>query len=110
MISKLVVPFNTSITDLISKAAESPPFSELRIAINYLKQIDALDTWEDMSELGVHLINMGIDDLRYAKMIIFAIALRCLDPIVSLVAILIVGEPCKYRNSFLYVYSRKNGS
>lgn len=93
MISKLVVPFNTSITDLISKAPESPPFSELRIAINHLKLIDALDTWEDMSELGVHLINMGID-LRYAKMIIFSLGLCCLDPIVSLVATLIIGEPC----------------
>lgn len=94
MVSKLAVPFNTSITDLISRAAESPPFSELRIAINHLKLVDALDTWEDMSELGVHVINMGVD-MRLAKMIVFACALRCLEPIVSLAATLVVGEPCK---------------
>ena len=95
MISKLAVPFNTSVTDLISRAAESPAFLELRNAINQLKVIDALDTWEDMSELGIHLINMPGVDLRCAKMIIFASALRCLDPILSLAATLVVGEPCK---------------
>lgn len=94
MISKLVVPFNTSITDLMSRAPESPSFSDLRIAINNLKVIDALDTWEDMSELGIHLINMSID-IRYAKMIIFSIGLRCLDPILTLASILIFIESGK---------------
>lgn len=37
MMSKEVVPFNTSITDLISKAPDSPPFFQLRNSINYLK-------------------------------------------------------------------------
>lgn len=98
LISKLAVPFNTSITDLISRAPESPAFLDLRNSINHLKVVDALDTWEDMSELGVHLVNLMpiVGDLRYAKMIVFAIGLRCLDPIVALVSTLIVGEPCKY--------------
>jgi hypothetical protein len=37
MLSKEAVPFNTSITDLISRAIESPPFFQLRNSINYLK-------------------------------------------------------------------------
>ena len=37
MLAKLTVPFNTSITDLISKAPESPGFLQLRNSINYLK-------------------------------------------------------------------------
>ena len=37
MLSKLVIPFNTSITDLLSKAPESPAFLQLRNTIQYLK-------------------------------------------------------------------------
>ena len=91
MISKEVVPFNTSITDLISKAPESPPFFQLRNSINYLKSIDALDTWEDMTELGVHLINMPID-FKLAKMIFYSIVLKCLNPALVIAASLSVQE------------------
>lgn len=94
MLSKMVFPFNTSITDLISRATESPPFLDLRNSINRLKIIDALDIWEDMTDLGIHLINMSID-LQYAKMIITSVVLMCLDPILDLVSILIIGEPSK---------------
>ena len=52
--------------------------------------IDALDTWEDMSELGVHLINMPIE-LNYAKMILFSLAMNCLDPIVTIACCLSFG-------------------
>ena len=62
-----------------------------------LKSIDALDTWEDMSDLGVYLINMPIE-LNLAKMIIFSLVLKCLDPIVTIACGISVGEPCRKFN------------
>lgn len=101
MLSKQTVPFNTSITDLISKAPESPGFLQLRNSINYLKTIDALDTWEDMTELGMHLINVPVE-LKYAKMILYSIVLKCLAPILVIVSTLSTGDPCKHNVSLSF--------
>lgn len=95
MLSKQTIPFNTSITDLIARAPESPAFLQLRNSINYLKSIEALDTWEDMTDLGIHMINLPIE-LKYAKMILYSIVLKCLSPILIIVSILSIGEPCLY--------------
>jgi HrpA-like RNA helicase len=92
LLSKQTIPFNTSITDLISKAVEFPPFLHLRNSINSLKQIDTLDTWEDMTDLGIHLINLPVD-LKYSKAIIYSVLFKCLNPVLVVVAILSVGSP-----------------
>ena len=55
--------------------------------------IDALDTWEDMTEIGTHLANMP-GDLKLAKMILYSITLKCLDPILIIASSLSVGDPC----------------
>jgi len=92
MLAKLTMPFNTSITDQVGKAPDSPVFLQMRNSINYLKTIDALDTWEDMTELGIHLVNMPVE-LGLAKMIMFAIGMKCLDPVVVIASSISVGEP-----------------
>jgi HrpA-like RNA helicase len=51
-----------------------------------------LDTWEDMTDLGAHLINMPID-LNLAKMILFSISMKCLDPILVIACFLSYEEP-----------------
>jgi hypothetical protein len=58
-----------------------------------IKSIDTLDTWEDMSELGIHLINMPVE-LKFAKMIFFSIAMKCLSPILVIVSTLTTQDPC----------------
>ena len=92
LLSKQTIPFNTSITDMIGKAIEFPPFLQLRNSINYLKTIDALDTWEDMTDLGLHLINIPLE-LKYSKAILYSFVLKCLNPVVVIVSILTVGDP-----------------
>lgn len=52
-----------------------------------------MDTWEDMTDLGAHLINMPID-LNLAKMILFSIAMKCLDPVLVIACSLSYEEPC----------------
>lgn len=50
--SKLLAPPNTPIAEFLSKAIEPPQFLITRNAVQYLKTIDALDSWEDLTELG----------------------------------------------------------
>lgn len=58
------------------------------------KSIDTLDIWEDMTELGTHLINFPIE-LKFAKMIIYSIFFKCLDPILIIASCLTaVQDPC----------------
>jgi len=90
------VPFSTSITDLLARAPDSPVFLQLRNSISFLKTIDALDTWEDMTDLGLHMISMPIE-LGLAKMIVFSIGLKFLDPVVVIACSISVGEPCKHQ-------------
>lgn len=51
--SKLLAPSNTPIADFLSRALEPPPFLVTRNAVQLLKTIDALDSWEDLTELGI---------------------------------------------------------
>lgn len=96
MMAKLVIPFNTSITDLLSKAPESPPFLQLRNSINFLKINDCLDKWEDMTDLGLFCANIPIE-IKYSKMILYALALKCLDPILIIISTISVDDPCKFK-------------
>lgn len=57
--------------------------------------IDALDTWEDITELGYHLINLDLD-YCYGKMLLYSMFLKCFDPILTIVATLsLYTDPCK---------------
>ena len=58
--------------------------------------MDVLDTWEDLSELGLALANVPIE-IKYAKMLLYSLVMRCLNPILTLVSSLSVQqrEPCK---------------
>ena len=58
------------------------------------KLTDSLDTWEDMTEVGLHLINFPIG-FKFSKMILYAIGLKCLDPILTIVSSLSIEDPCK---------------
>ena len=56
--------------------------------------IDALDTWEDITELGYHLINIDIEH-TYGKMLLYSMVLKCFDSILTIVAALSVNtDPC----------------
>ena len=73
----------------------------------YLKLIDALDTWEDITELGYHLINLDIE-LSYGKILIYSMILKCLDPILIVVATLSsYTDICNYTLKRLFALSNK---
>ncbi len=54
-----------------------------------------LDTWEDLSSLGLNLLNFPFE-LKYGKMVLYAVVLKCVDPVLSIVASL-ASTACGYQ-------------
>ncbi|KAL0271676.1 UNVERIFIED_CONTAM: hypothetical protein PYX00_008692 [Menopon gallinae] len=90
--SKLLAPSNTPIADFLSRAIDPPPFLVTRNAVQFLKTIDVLDSWEDLTELGVHVLDLPVEP-RLAKMLMYSCVLKCLDPVLTIVCCLTYKEP-----------------
>ena len=54
--------------------------------------MDALDSFEDLSEMGHHLADLEVEP-RYGKMILYGVVLKCLDPILTIAASLSYKDP-----------------
>lgn len=83
---------NLSIEEFLLRALQPPSVKNIRQSIELLKKINALDEHEHITYLGVHLANMPVD-CQYGKMILYAILMRCLDPVVTIVSALSVKDP-----------------
>lgn len=81
-----------SIEEFLLKALQPPSVKNIRQSIELLKKINALDTDENITHLGIHLANMPVD-CQLGKMILYSIVLRCLDPVVTIVSALSVKDP-----------------
>lgn len=90
--TKLLAPSNCLIADFLAKAPEPPAFLITRNAVHLLKQIDALDPFEDLTELGHHLADLPVEP-RYGKMILYSVVLKCLDPILTIACALAYKDP-----------------
>lgn len=90
--TKLLAPPNTPIADFLARAIEPPPFVVTRNAVQLLKTIDALDSWEDLTELGHHLLDLPVDP-RLGKMLLYSVVLKCLDPVLTIVCCLAYKDP-----------------
>ncbi|XP_067934635.1 3'-5' RNA helicase YTHDC2-like isoform X1 [Watersipora subatra] len=90
--TKLLAPCGVGIADFLSQAPEPPSFLITRNAVQLLKQMDALDSFEDLTELGHHLVDMPIEP-RLGKMIVYSVILKCLDPILTIACTLAYKEP-----------------
>ncbi|KAJ7384544.1 3'-5' RNA helicase ythdc2 [Desmophyllum pertusum] len=91
--TKLLASPNTSITDFLSKAAEPPPFWFFEMLLPCLRlTIDALDEWEDLTDLGRHLADFPLNP-QLGKMILYSVVLKCLDPVVTIACALEYRDP-----------------
>ncbi|XP_039247577.2 3'-5' RNA helicase YTHDC2-like [Styela clava] len=81
-----------SIADFLSKAPEAPSRIMLANAVDLLKTIDALDPWEDLTELGHHLVDLPIEP-RLGKMVLYSVVLKCLDPVLTIACALAYKDP-----------------
>ena len=53
----------------------------------FIQSMDALDPWEDVTELGHHLLDLALPP-HLGKMVIVATILKCLDPVLTIAATL----------------------
>ncbi|KAI8792942.1 ATP-dependent RNA helicase YTHDC2 [Biomphalaria glabrata] len=89
---KLLAPLNESVIDFLQKCPQAPPQLVIHNAVQILKQIDAFDPFEDLTELGQHLADLPIEP-RLGKMILYSVVLKCLDPVLTIVCTLSFKEP-----------------
>ncbi|XP_015596401.1 probable ATP-dependent RNA helicase YTHDC2 [Cephus cinctus] len=90
--TKHLAPGNTTIAEYLERALEPPSNVVTRNAVQLLKTIDALDPWEDLTELGTHLSDLPVEP-RLGKMLLYAVTLKCLDPILTIVCCLAYKDP-----------------
>ncbi|XP_040397034.1 3'-5' RNA helicase YTHDC2 isoform X2 [Cygnus olor] len=90
--TKLLAPINCPVVDFLMKAPDPPPALIVRNAVQMLKTIDAMDTWEDLTELGYHLAELPVEP-HLGKMVLCAVVLKCLDPILTIACTLAYRDP-----------------
>ncbi|CAF3326176.1 unnamed protein product [Rotaria socialis] len=93
MQAKLFAWTNCSVAEFMLKLPFPPPFAIVRAGISQLKNLDLLDKWEDLVELGAFCLALPIVRLPYAMMIVYAHLFKCLRPILIIVSTLIIGDP-----------------
>lgn len=89
--TKLMINEKIKIEDFLKKCISSPSIASIRQSIKFLQCLGALDLNEDLTVLGSHLAHMPVD-AKYGKMLVYGAAFNCLDPVLSIVAILSMGD------------------
>lgn len=89
--TKAIAP-HSSIIDFISKTIQPPPNENLRKAIDTLMRMGALNVNEELTRFGEIAVKFPID-CRLVKASMWAIVLRCFEPIMRIVAMLTVKSP-----------------
>ncbi|KAL7835114.1 hypothetical protein SRHO_G00293610 [Serrasalmus rhombeus] len=90
--TKLLAPINCPIAEFLAKAPEPPHLMTVKNAVQMLKTIDAMDPWEDLTELGYHLADLPVEP-HLGKMVLCAVVLKCLDPILTIACTLAYRDP-----------------
>lgn len=90
--TKLLAPLSESVADFLAKSPEAPPYLVIRSAVSILKQMDAFDEREELTELGRHLADLPVEP-GIGKMVLNSIVLKCLDPVLTIVCSLTCKDP-----------------
>ncbi|XP_030579929.1 3'-5' RNA helicase YTHDC2 [Archocentrus centrarchus] len=90
--TKLLAPSSCPVIEFLAKAPQPPPAHAVRNAMQMLKKIDAMDQYEDLTELGYHLADLPVEP-HLGKMVLCAVVLKCLDPILTIACTLAYRDP-----------------
>ncbi|XP_071845788.1 3'-5' RNA helicase YTHDC2-like isoform X2 [Apostichopus japonicus] len=90
--TKLLAPVTCTVSEFLARAPQPPASLAVRNAIQLLQSIDAMDHWEDLTELGCHLADLPIAP-HLGKMVLYSIVLKCLDPILTIACALAYKDP-----------------
>ena len=91
--TKLLVPkSDISIQEFLSQAMDPPSAASVRTSVQLLKTIDALDSDEGLTQLGLRLLDLPVEP-NFGKMILHSIVLRCVEPVLTIVSSLAYRDP-----------------
>ncbi|XP_040915601.1 3'-5' RNA helicase YTHDC2 isoform X2 [Toxotes jaculatrix] len=90
--TKLLAPSSCPVAEFLSKAPQPPPTHAIRNAVHMLKTIDAMDQYENLTDLGYHLADLPVEP-HLGKMVLCAVVLKCLDPILTIACTLAYRDP-----------------
>lgn len=90
--TKKLAPSFLKIAEFLKLALEPPSDLAVANAIKHLQEINALDEEENLTQLGHHLVDMPVEP-RLAKMLIYSVIFKCVDPLLTIVAFLSLREP-----------------
>ena len=74
------------------QAPNPPSPAAIQNAIDAMKNIDALDKDEELTELGHHLADLPLPP-HLGKMVLYSIILRCVDPVLTIASALAYRDP-----------------
>ncbi|KAF9310916.1 hypothetical protein BG003_007951 [Podila horticola] len=80
------------IAEVLGSALDAPPLKAIENAIQALQDVRALTKTEELTPLGIHLCNLPVD-VHIGKMILFGSIFKCLDPILTIAAMLSFKSP-----------------
>ncbi|ORZ13412.1 P-loop containing nucleoside triphosphate hydrolase protein [Lobosporangium transversale] len=80
------------IAEVLGSALDAPPVKAIENAIQALQDVRALTKTEELTPLGIHLCNLPVD-VHIGKMILFGAIFKCLDPILTIAAMLSFKSP-----------------
>lgn len=66
-------------------ALDAPTANSIRVAIEKLQFLGALDKNEDLTILGKYLAQLAIEP-HLGKILLFSVIFKCLEPVLTLVA------------------------
>uniref|UniRef100_A0AAX7T729 RNA helicase n=1 Tax=Astatotilapia calliptera TaxID=8154 RepID=A0AAX7T729_ASTCA len=90
--TKLLAPSSCPVAEFLAKAPQPPPTHAVRNAVQMLKKIDAMNQFEDLTDLGYHLADLPVEP-NLGKMVLCAVVLKCLDPILTIACTLAYRDP-----------------
>lgn len=92
--SKLLLQDNRDykVEDFLQRALDPPNILNINTSIDKLKIMGALNLDNSLSELGVHLLDLPLEPCL-GKMVLFAVLLRCLDPVLTITCTLAHKDP-----------------
>ncbi|XP_071961739.1 putative ATP-dependent RNA helicase DHX57 [Antedon mediterranea] len=98
---KMLKVFNGLLVKTVfSRLLEPPPDSNISDAITRLCNLGALNKDQQLTALGYHLASLPVD-VRIGKLMLFGAIFRCLDPVLTIAAVL------SYRSPFVAPFGKK---
>ncbi|XP_060527007.1 ATP-dependent DNA/RNA helicase DHX36-like isoform X1 [Cylas formicarius] len=90
--AKIIATTGVNIYNFLSLAPDPPSANSIRVAIESLEALGALDQEEDLTKLGEYLAQLALEP-RLGKMLIYGCIFKCLEPILTLAAVMANRDP-----------------